>query len=77
MSLHKFSPGACARCFLKISIGVMDKKIKKKIVTLQERIQNLRQKIAGAKKQLDDPAELKNLEKQLSDAETELAKIKE
>ena len=54
----------------------MDKKIKKKIVTLQERIQQLRQKIAGAKKQLDDPAELKNLEKQLSNAEAELGKLK-
>ena len=55
----------------------MDKKIKKKIDTLRQRIQHLRQKIAGAKKQLDDPAELKNMEKQLTDAEAELAKIKE
>ena len=55
----------------------MDKKIKKKIDTLQQRIQNLRRQIAGTKKQLDDPAELKNLEKQLSDAEGELAKIKD
>ena len=54
----------------------MDKKIKKKIDTLNQRIQHLRQQIAGAKKQLDDPAELKNLEKQLSAAEGELGKIK-
>jgi hypothetical protein len=54
----------------------MDKKIKKKIDTLNERIQNLRQQIAGTKKQMDDPAELKNLEKRLFDAEGELAKIK-
>ncbi len=55
----------------------MDKKLKKKIDTLNERIQSLRQRIAGAKKQLDDPAELKNLEKQLAAAEAELAKIKD
>jgi len=54
----------------------MDKKIKKKIDTLHQRIQNLRQQIAGTKKQLDDPAELKNLENQLAAAEAELAKIK-
>jgi hypothetical protein len=55
----------------------MDKKSKKKIDTLNQRIQNLRQKIAGTKKQLDDAAELKNLEKQLSATEAELAKIKD
>jgi DNA-binding transcriptional regulator GbsR (MarR family) len=54
----------------------MDKKIKKKIDTLHQRIKNLQQKIAGTKKQLDDPEELKNLEKQLAAAEEELAKIK-
>ncbi len=55
----------------------MDKKIKKKIDALHQRIQNLRQQIAGAKKQLDDPTELKNLERQLAAAEAELAKIKD
>jgi DNA-binding FrmR family transcriptional regulator len=54
----------------------MDKKIKKKIDTLQQRIQKLRQQIAGTKKQMDDPADLKNLERQLAAAEEELAKIK-
>jgi len=54
----------------------MDKKIKKKIDTLHQRIQNLRLQIAGAKKQMDDQAELKNLEKQLAAAEAELGKIK-
>lgn len=52
----------------------MDKK--KKIEVLHQRIQNLRRQIAGAKKQLDDTTELKNLEKQLAAAEAELAKIK-
>jgi hypothetical protein len=55
----------------------MDKKIKKKTHTLQQRIQALRQKLAGAKKQMDDPQELKLLEQQLAAAEAELGKIKE
>jgi peptidoglycan hydrolase CwlO-like protein len=54
----------------------MDKKAQKKIEVLQKRIQNLRQQIAGAKKQLDDPVELKSLEKQLADAEAEIAKLR-
>ena len=37
----------------------MDKKMKKKSHVLQQRIQALRQQLAGAKKQMDDPGELK------------------
>ena len=44
---------------------------------LQQRIQALRQQLAGAKKQMDDPAELKLIEQQLAAAEAELAKIKD
>ena len=55
----------------------MDKKIKKKTNVLQQRIQALQQKLAGAKKQPDDQNELKSLEQQLAAAEAELAKIKE
>jgi DNA-binding FrmR family transcriptional regulator len=54
----------------------MDKKAKKRIQTLNQRVQKLRQQVAGAKKQLDDPAELELLEQQLATAETELAAIK-
>jgi DNA-binding FrmR family transcriptional regulator len=55
----------------------MDKKIKKKTHVLQQRIQTLRQQLAGAKKQMDDPGELKLIEQQLAAAEAELAKMKE
>jgi DNA-binding FrmR family transcriptional regulator len=55
----------------------MDKKIKKKTHVLQQRIQTLRQQLAGARKQMDDPGELRSLEQQLTAAEAELAKIKE
>jgi hypothetical protein len=55
----------------------MDKKMKKKTNVLQQRIQALQQRLAGAKKQPDDQSELKSLEQQLAAAEAELAKIKE
>ena len=55
----------------------MDKKIKKKLHTLNERIRKLRSQLAGAKQQMDDPDELKGLEDQLAKAEAELAKLKE
>ena len=47
----------------------MDKKIKKKTHVLQQRIQALRQQLAGAKKQMDDQGELKSIEQQLAAAE--------
>ena len=55
---------------------IMDKKAKKRIDVLNTRITNLRQQLAGARKQMDDPDEVKNLEKQLAAAESELAKLK-
>lgn len=54
----------------------MDKKAKKRIQTLNQRIQKLRGQLAGAKQQMDDPGELKALEQQLADAEAELARLK-
>ena len=53
----------------------MDKKVKKKSHVLQQRIQTLRQQLAGARKQMDEPAELKSIERQLAAAEAELAKV--
>jgi hypothetical protein len=55
----------------------MDKKLKKKTHVLQQRIQALRQQLAGARKQMDDPDELKAIERQLATAEAELARTKE
>jgi DNA-binding FrmR family transcriptional regulator len=54
----------------------MDKKQKKRIQTLNERIQHLRQQLSGAKKQMDDPTELRTLQDQLAAAESELQKVK-
>jgi hypothetical protein len=69
-------PRLLGRGFLLGDVFAMDKKAQKKIDALRKRIQNLKQQIAGAKKQMDDPAELKSLDKQLADAEAELAKIR-
>jgi DNA-binding FrmR family transcriptional regulator len=55
----------------------MDKKQKKRMDVLNQRIQSLRQQLAGARKQMDDPAEVRNLQRQLQAAEAELAKAKE
>ena len=55
----------------------MDKRAKKKIHSLNQRLQRLRQQMAGAKKQADDPRELKALENQIADAEAQLAKLKQ
>jgi hypothetical protein len=55
----------------------MDKKIKKKTHVLQQRIQALRQQLAGARKQQDDPDELRSIERQLAAAEAELARTKQ
>ena len=52
----------------------MDKKQKKRIQTLRQRLQELRPKLAGAKRQMDDPAEVKQLEQQIAAAEAELQK---
>lgn len=54
----------------------MDKKTKKKLQALNQRIQRLRGQLAGAKKQMDDPEELQELKQELAVAEAELAKLK-
>ncbi|HBO44744.1 MAG TPA: hypothetical protein DD670_12605 [Planctomycetaceae bacterium] len=53
-----------------------DKKTKKKTQTLHERLQKLRQQLAGMKKQMDDPAEVRDIETQIAAAEAELEKLK-
>ncbi len=55
----------------------MDKKAKKKIDVLQQKLQKLRQQLAGAKKQMDDPSDVTRLEQEIAAAEAEVAKLKE
>lgn len=55
----------------------MDKKQKKRMEVLQQKIAKLQQLLAGAKKQPDDPAEIPRLEKELAAAHQELHALKE
>ena len=54
----------------------MDKKTKKRIDVQTKKLAALRQQLAGVKKQLDDPAELERLEKEIAAAEAEIARLK-
>lgn len=54
----------------------MDKKDKKRMEVLQQKISKLQQQLAGAKKQPDDPAEIPRLEKELAAAHSELTSLK-
>ena len=54
----------------------MDKREKKKIDVLNQRLRKLRKQLAGVKTQIDDPAEVQQLERQIHDAQTELEKLK-
>ena len=54
----------------------MDKKAKKRIDVLQQRLQKLRMQLAGAKQQMDEPAEVTRLEKELAEVSAELEKVK-
>jgi len=54
----------------------MDKKTKKKIEVLHQRLRKLRQQLAGAKQQADEPGEAQRLEKEIAVVESEVVKLK-
>ena len=53
----------------------MDKKAKKKQDVLRQRLQKLQQQLAGARKQMDDPEEVRRLESDIAAAKAELEKL--
>jgi hypothetical protein len=55
----------------------MDKKAKKRIEVLQPKLQKLRMQLAGAKKQLDDPGEVRKLETEIAAIEAELKQLRD
>ncbi|HEX5443541.1 MAG TPA: hypothetical protein VF306_19555 [Pirellulales bacterium] len=55
----------------------MDKKAKKRIDLLNQRLQKLRQQLAGARKQMDDPADVTRLEREIENVSSELEKLKQ
>jgi archaellum component FlaC len=54
----------------------MDKKAKKRLEVLHQRIQKLRQQLAGAKQQADEPGEIEKLDAEIKHAEREIEKLK-
>ncbi|MGH7137496.1 MAG: hypothetical protein ACREHD_17260 [Pirellulales bacterium] len=55
----------------------MDKKAKKRIDLLNQRLQKLRQQLAGARKQMDDPQDVKRLESDIAQVSAELERLKQ
>ena len=55
----------------------MDKKAKKRIDLLNQRLQKLRQQLAGARKQMDDPQDVKRLESDIAQVAAELERLKQ
>lgn len=53
----------------------MDKKAKKRIQVLRERLQKLEKMLAGARQQPDDLSEIKDLELQIAKIKEELATL--
>jgi predicted nucleic acid-binding Zn-ribbon protein len=54
----------------------MDKKAKKRIDLLNKKMADIQQRLAGARKQMDDPSEVRQLEKDLAAAKEEVEKLK-
>jgi hypothetical protein len=53
----------------------MDKKAKKKQDVLRQRLQKLQQQLAGARKQMDDPDEVRRLENEIAASKAELDRL--
>jgi hypothetical protein len=54
----------------------MDKKAKKRIELLHKKVGDLQQRLAGARKQMDDPREVEQLQRELAAAQAEIDKLK-
>jgi hypothetical protein len=55
----------------------MDRRTKKKIEVLGRKLTNLRQQLAGARRQTDEPQEVERLEAEVSRIEADLKRLKE
>jgi hypothetical protein len=54
----------------------VDKKAKNRIDLLNQRLQKLRQQLAGARKQVDDPDDVPRLEREIATVSEEVEKLK-
>jgi hypothetical protein len=55
----------------------MDKKAKKRIDLLHKKVNDLKQRLAGARQQMDDPHEVQQLESELAATQAEIEKLKQ
>jgi hypothetical protein len=55
----------------------MDKKAQKRIEMLRKKVNDIQQRLAGARKQMDDPSEVAQLESELAAAQQEIEKLKQ
>ena len=55
---------------------LMDKKTKKRLEVLRQKVEKTQKLLAAARAQTDEPDEIENLEKQLAQYQTEIAEIK-
>ena len=54
----------------------MDGRDKKRLEVIKQKLQLLRQKLAGAKRQDDEPGEVKKLEQEIATLEAEATKLR-
>jgi hypothetical protein len=55
----------------------MDKKTKKRLEILRQKLEKSQKLLASAKIQTDEPDEIENIEKQIVDLKAEIAELKE
>lgn len=55
----------------------LNKKQKKQIESARKKQSHLRQQLAGAKQQMDDPAEVQRLQKELAKIDAEIERIQQ
>lgn len=54
----------------------MDKRDKKRLDVIQQRLQKLRQQLSGARRQDDEPGEVQRLEQEIATLEAEAKKLR-
>ncbi len=64
-----------SECPARFSLRAMDKKSKKQLEVLRQRQQNLQRQLAGARRQADDPAEVKELEAEMQKVTQEIERL--
>jgi hypothetical protein len=55
----------------------LNKKQKKQLDLARRKQSHLKQQLAGAKRQMDDPAEVRRLERELAELEQQIVRIQE